>query len=136
MMQPFSIRPLAVVVIRQGNLILAGSGHDDTKNDDFYRLPGGGIEMGETSLEALKREIREEFAAELKNIKFLKVVENIFTFNGQLGHEICFIYQADFVDQSLYQKSVFNILDSQLGHTATWIPADQTARIYPSGALV
>jgi len=125
---------MTVAIIRKGDLVLASSGHDNIKNEDFYRLPGGGIEMGETSREALEREIKEEFDAELKNIKLLEVVENIFTFNGQLGHEICFIYQADFADQSLYQKQVFNILDSHLGHTATWIPVNKTSRIYPQVA--
>ena len=133
MMSPSSIRPMAVAIIKKDDLVLASSGHDNIKNEDFYRLPGGGIEMGETSREALEREIKEEFDAELKNIKLLEVVENIFTFNGQLGHEICFIYQADFADQALYQKQIFNILDSQLGHTATWVSIDKTERIYPNG---
>lgn len=133
-MHPSSIRPIAVVIIKKGDLILASSGHDNIKNEDFYRLLGGGIEMGETSQEALKREIKEELDAELKNIKLLEVVENIFTFNGQPGHEICFVYQAEFSDQALYQKQIFNILDSQLGHTATWVPVDESSRIYPGVA--
>ena len=39
-----------------------------TKNN-YYKLPGGGIEKGEDSKEALKRECKEEIGCEVKIIK-------------------------------------------------------------------
>lgn len=73
-----SIRPLTLAVIKKDNCFLACPGHDNTKNEDFFRLIGGGVDFGENSLEALKREIKEELDAELVNCKLLSVLENIF----------------------------------------------------------
>jgi 8-oxo-dGTP diphosphatase len=40
-------------------------------NPGFWDLIGGGVEKGETYLEALKREIKEEIDSEIREIKFL-----------------------------------------------------------------
>ena len=127
------IRPISLIIIRKGDQILVAPGHDDIKNEDFCRIPGGGVEFGETSLEALKREMKEEFNAELINIKLKKVTENIFTFNEFHGHEICFIYEADFADSSLYEQSEFKILDKNNG-TAFWADPKEI-RLYPPDCL-
>jgi ADP-ribose pyrophosphatase YjhB (NUDIX family) len=127
------IRGLSVVLIRQGNEILVSPGHDEIKGTDFYRLLGGGIEFGETSLEAVKREIREELNAELENIKLLEVVENIFTYNNQAGHEIAFIYTAEFVDKSLYQQESFKIVDGGEEFEAIWLEINESnsSQVFP-----
>lgn len=71
-----------------------------------YRIPGGHVEFGEKSLDALIREIKEELDTDIENISLLGVDENIFIYEGKPGHEITFIYKADFADQSLYQQDV------------------------------
>jgi len=127
------IRGLSVVLIRQGNEILVSPGHDEIKGTDFYRLLGGGIEFGETSLEAVKREIREELNAELENIKLLEVAENIFTYNGKSGHEFAFIYAAEFVDKSLYQQESFKIVDGGEEFEAIWLEVNESnaSQVFP-----
>ena len=40
-----------------------------------YKLPGGGIDEGETSIDAFKREVLEEVGCEVKNIKLLGYTE-------------------------------------------------------------
>lgn len=132
-LQAGKIRGLAVALIKKGNEVLVSPGHDDVKGTDFYRLLGGGIEFGETSLEALKREIREELNAELQNIKLLEVKENIFEYNGQTGHEIAFIYAAEFADAALYQKDSFEIIDGGEEFSAGWLRVDETNvdKIFP-----
>ena len=97
------IRPIAVCLFRNNNRILVSEGFDSVKQDYYYRPLGGGVEYGETSRDAVAREIREELAAEIENIQLLGVVENIFVYQGEQGHEIVFVFDAEFVDKSLYQ---------------------------------
>lgn len=114
------IRPIAVIIIRRNDEILVCPKYDNKKDWHFFRLIGGGIEFGENSLVALKREVEEELNKELKNIKLLDVSENIFTYKGRKGHEICFIYQAEFKNKSDYKQSEFVILDKPQ-EKAIWV---------------
>ncbi len=57
------IRALVLGLIRKGDRILVAEGYDSVKQEFFYRSLGGGVEFGETSLEALKREFQEEIQA-------------------------------------------------------------------------
>jgi ADP-ribose pyrophosphatase YjhB (NUDIX family) len=50
----------------------------DEVDGTFYRPPGGGIQFGETSLEAARREMREEFRLEVDDPRLLGVLESIF----------------------------------------------------------
>jgi len=130
------IRALALVVIKKDNKVLVCPGFDKIKNQDFFRLIGGGIDFGENSLNALKREIKEELDVELVNYKLVKVLENIFIYDGNNGHEICFVYEADFKDASNYEKQSFPILDSSNGMTAVWVELNKEniEKIKPKGA--
>jgi len=130
-----SIRGLALGIIRKGDKILVSPGYDKCKNEYFYRPLGGGIEFGENSQEALKREFKEELNAELKECRLITVTENIFTYEGQKGHEICFIYEAQFTDSSLYEIEEFRILDSTIDGKAVWkdLAELHKAIVYPDG---
>jgi len=112
--------------------MLVMPGYDSVKDQAFFRPIGGGIEFGETSLEALKREVMEELGAELKNCRLLEVVENIFTYNGQAAQEICFIYEAEFVDPSFYEKEEIPVVDEP-GVKAIWVEAtaENISRLKP-----
>ncbi|MCA9941424.1 MAG: NUDIX domain-containing protein, partial [Anaerolineales bacterium] len=58
------IRPLVICLFRHKNHILVMEGYDPVKQQTFYRPLGGGIEFGEHSAIALRRELREELGAE------------------------------------------------------------------------
>ena len=60
----------------------------------FHRLIGGSVEYGESHLEAIRREVREELSATIHNLRYLGVVENIFQMDGEAGHEIVFVYRG------------------------------------------
>ena len=80
-----------------------------------------GVEFGETSLEALKREFQEEIQAELTNIRYLGCLENIFTFNGQPGHEIIQLFESDFVDAKFYETEKLVFSEGERQKTALWV---------------
>ncbi|MFW9258221.1 NUDIX hydrolase [Nostoc sp. CALU 546] len=116
------IRVIALGLIRDGERIFLSEGYDPVKQETFYRALGGGVEFGETSHDALKREFQEEIQADLTNIKYLGCIENLFTFNGRQGHEIIQLYQCDFADSKFYQLESLIFSESQNHkHRALWI---------------
>ena len=60
------IRPLALAVFRDGPRILVEDNAAWDRRDWFYRPPGGGVEFGERAIDAVRREMREEFGAEIR----------------------------------------------------------------------
>ena len=116
------IRVLALGLIRdKNNRTFLSEGYDPVKKDKFYRALGGGVEFGETSLEALQREFQEELQAELTNIRYLACLENIFTFQGNPGHEIIQLYQCDFADPKFYQQETIAFNEGEREKTALWM---------------
>jgi ADP-ribose pyrophosphatase YjhB (NUDIX family) len=114
------IRVIAICVFRSGNRILVSEGFDSVKKETFARPLGGGIEAGETSSEALIREIREEIAQEIMGLQLLGVLENLFTYEGKRNHEIVFVYDAQFVDSALYDCKEIPISESGWTSPAHW----------------
>jgi ADP-ribose pyrophosphatase YjhB (NUDIX family) len=118
---PRKIRPIALAVVRRGDDLLVYEGYDPVKDERFYRLLGGGVEFGETAAEAVHRELIEELGAELSNVQLLAVQENIFQFAGRPHHEIAFLFTADLVDRSFYERDELGtILDA--GEDVSWQP--------------
>lgn len=97
-----SIRPKAVCLFRHNDNILVSEAYDSVKGDYFWGPLGGGIEFGEYGRDAIRREMREEIGAEIEDVTWLATLENIFTCEGQPGHEIVLVYDARFVNRSLY----------------------------------
>jgi 8-oxo-dGTP pyrophosphatase MutT (NUDIX family) len=102
------IRPLAICIFRHNDRILVAEGYDSVKDEYFYRPLGGGIEFGESSVETICRELREEINVEVDrdSLKYLGAVENIFHFNGIPGHEIVLIYDGVLKNSRLYEEAV------------------------------
>lgn len=62
----------AVVVNKEGKVLLLKRADKEVTNSAKYDLPGGGIEKGETVLESLKRELSEELG--LDNVEIGEVL--------------------------------------------------------------
>jgi ADP-ribose pyrophosphatase YjhB (NUDIX family) len=60
--------------------------------DGYHRLIGGSVDVGEKHRDAVVREVREELAATVHDLTHLDTVESIFRRDGQLGHNVVFIY--------------------------------------------
>jgi len=100
-----SIRALAICVFRHEGRILVTEAHDPVKHQRFCRPLGGGIEFGESSTQAIAREVREEINAEVANLRLIGTLENIFTYLGSPGHEIVQVYDGEFVERSFYERA-------------------------------
>ena len=126
------IRVLALGLIKKGNRVFMSQGYDPVKQKTFYRAMGGGVDFGETSLEALEREFQEEIQAKLTNISYLGCLENLFTFNGKQGHELLQVYQCDFVDAKFYELESLVFAEGKRQKTALWVDI----ALFKSGELL
>ena len=89
------VKAFAVLLNRSLDAHLVWRGSDATKSPaDFHRLLGGHVEFGESTIDAVRRGILEETAAELQEPHLLGVVESRFVHEGQPGHEIVFVYSG------------------------------------------
>lgn len=109
------------LLVHQGKaLVCKFYNHTDQKL--FYFLLGGGVEFGETSEEALRREMREELNCELEQVKFLEVIENHFVHEGNVAHEICFLYSAVLANKELLSQEIVSITEGSEQLTGVWVP--------------
>jgi 8-oxo-dGTP pyrophosphatase MutT (NUDIX family) len=115
------IRPIVLGLVRHEHRILVAEGYDSGKRSHYYRALGGGIDFGESSQDALRREFREELQVELENIRYLGCSESLFTLAGEPGHEIVFAYACDFCDRSLYGQSKVSFYEGSKEQYALWI---------------
>jgi len=53
---------------------------------DYYFLPGGHVGFGESAMEALMREIKEELGILVKNLSFIGIVEHSYKDSSQKKH--------------------------------------------------
>jgi 8-oxo-dGTP pyrophosphatase MutT (NUDIX family) len=85
----FSVRA-AAIIIRDGHVLIHRGVHES-----FWTLPGGRVELRETSARTVEREIEEEMAttAIVGPLRFL--VENFFDLGGRRFHEFGFYYSAE-----------------------------------------
>src|SRR4029077_15138566 len=67
-------------------------GEDPGEGRVFHRLIGGSVELGERAVDAAVREVAEELRATLVAPRLLGGLENVFTYDGELGHEVVFVY--------------------------------------------
>ena len=131
---PF-IRNLAVGLPVRDGYVLVLNGTDSVKAEAFHRALGGGIEFGETAEEALRREFAEELGVELQAVHLLGVVENIFEYEEQPGHEIVHVFQVESADlDAIALDAELHVLDE--GSPVGWNRISSLDRpLYPSGAL-
>lgn len=87
----FNFRVSCVIVSPMDKKILLHK----KKGDSFWNLPGGRTAIGESSMEAVKREIREEIGCECELKQLVTVSENFFTLNGIKYHELLMIFSGE-----------------------------------------
>jgi ADP-ribose pyrophosphatase YjhB (NUDIX family) len=130
------IRIKAMCLFSHQGKTLASKGFDEKKQQIFYRIIGGSLNFGETTEQGVRREIKEELGCEIENLDFLKVVENIFEYNGLPGHEIVFLYKGELSNKQLYSQNKIHIVEPYMEFDAEWVPIEYILNkkiiLYPS----
>lgn len=101
-----NIRSSVCALILKDNQILTIKKQD--KGIIEFILPGGGQEFGETLLDALHREVREEVGASIKNVRLIFVREYIGKNHEHLErdqelHIVSHIFSCEIAEENKYQ---------------------------------
>jgi ADP-ribose pyrophosphatase YjhB (NUDIX family) len=130
------LRVIAIAALVHRDHVLLAEGHDPVKGETFYRPLGGGVEFGERAAEAVVREFVEETGFEIEIVDSLGVVENLFIYHGQPGHEVVFEFVARFAEGAAPPElATVEATEGAATFVAKWLPLAEVLagvhRVYP-----
>ena len=115
-----TVKVVAAIIIENGKVFATQRGYGEFK--DGWEFPGGKIESGETSKQALVREIKEELATEIEVGELLDTVEYDYpTFHLSMD---CFVCKIKSGDLELREHEAAKWLTKDSLYTVDWLPAD------------
>lgn len=115
-----TIRVVAAVIHDGGKVFATARGYGDFKGQ--WEFPGGKIEEGETSQEALVREIREELETEIVVGELIDTIEYDYpTFHLSMD---CFWAEIVSGDLVLTEHAAAKWLKKDELDSVEWLPAD------------
>ena len=119
------------IIVHEGKLLVM-------KDDGIgpYYLPGGRVQLHETTDAAVVREMREELRIAAKIVRPLWLNQSFFTLDGtdERFHEVCMYYLMDVTETGLLEKGdVFSYEEDGHVHTFEWMPFEalKDAYLYP-----
>ena len=116
-----TIEVVAAIIIRNGKVFATQRGYGEFK--DWWEFPGGKIESGEGSKEALVREIREELDAEIEVGELLETIEWDYPYFHLTMH--CFICSLMSESMHLNEHEAAAWLTRGTLRSVKWLPADE-----------
>ena len=115
------IEVVAGIVCRENKILATQRGYGEFK--DGWEFPGGKLEVGETGIEALKRELREELDMEVVVGDLLETVEYDYPqFHLTMHCYLCQLVKEEFV---LKEHEAARWLGKNQLDEVAWLPADE-----------
>jgi len=123
----FSYRVAGVLL--HGNKILL----QKPTNDTGYALPGGHVKIGESSIESLIREYKEETGADIICSRLIWVEENFWKWNGKDTHGVAFYYLISLKNDSDIPDGFFKSHKDNCNVMLEWVTIEEMKEltIYP-----
>ena len=115
-----TIRVAAAIIQEENKIIATARDYGEYKGQ--WEFPGGKIEPGETPQEALKREIKEEFATDILVGDLIDTVEYDYP-EFHLSMD-CFWCERVSGDLELLEADEARWLGVEELHSVKWLPAD------------
>ena len=116
-----TVKVVAAIIIHENKIFATQRGYGEFK--DGWEFPGGKIEPGETSKEALVREIKEELDIEIEVKDFLETVEYDYPeFHLSMDCFFCVIRSGELV---LKEHEAAKWLTAEKLDSVDWLPADK-----------
>lgn len=120
---------VSAIIIKDNKLLVENS----LKKDGYYVLPGGHIEFGEISSEALLREVEEEVKIKVKILNLFCVLENIYYYKNKINQEINCFYKVECLEEL---EDIFETEEIDKGinkhHKFEFIPIEKLNNLRPS----
>ena len=96
-------------IIKKKNKVLV---HHSIGSEHFT-LPGGRVKEGESSIEALQREIKEEMDFETEYVRPVSLIENFFIMKGKEYHELLMTHELKFKNEEIYAKEKYEPVEPE-----------------------
>ncbi|NRB00717.1 MAG: NUDIX domain-containing protein [Rhodobacteraceae bacterium] len=133
------MRPIVIGLFYQDTRVLVAAVTNDDGSVKGWRPLGGGIDFGETAESALRREMTEELGATITQAQRIGVMENHYSHGGKDGHEIVFVYRADFQNTGQADADSFILEDQSFRSRAEWRETEAfrtgADRLLPDGLI-
>lgn len=115
------VKVVAAIIQKEDKIFATQRGYGEFK--DGWEFPGGKIEMGETSQQALMREIKEELDTEIEVGDLIDTVEYDYP-EFHLSME-CFLCNVKSGNLNLKEHEAAKWLTKENLDTVEWLPADK-----------
>lgn len=117
-----SIEVVAAIIRKEDKILATQRGYGEWK--DWWEFPGGKIEQGETSEEALKREISEELSAEINVDELFSTVDYDYPKFHLTMH--CYLCTLQTNAMHLNEHESARWLAKDELDSVKWLPADKS----------
>ena len=131
----FSYR-VAGICINNGKVLL-----QKPTNDNAFAFPGGHVEFGETNVQTLIREFKEEIGVDISVGDLKWVAEIFFPWGNKPCHQICLYYIVDITSNNIQLEGMFigkeKIEGRKFDLEFHWIPMSDLNNIdvYPTNVV-
>lgn len=115
-----TVEVVAAIIRKENRIFATQRGYGEWK--DYWEFPGGTVEVGETPMQALVREIREELDTEIRIDKYLTTIE----WDYPNFHLTMHCYMSSLLTEALHlnEHGDARWLQADELPSVNWLPAD------------